>query len=179
MVKVIHLVRAMEYRDAHDEPIVFRQVQNVIGQLPFLAPLVFNFYVLVRALKMVRFWPCGFCNSVSSSLAVSSWEVSWFGVPNENLDLSTCVYVLILFVFESIALFHTNCVKTHLVHLRRGTAFHDVSWFSALQFPRFSSTSEPWTWNVYLTVFMFFFFMSYTYWVDCWFFRTLACVFSL
>ena len=45
IIKVIHLVRAMEYRDAHDEPIVFRQLQNVFGQFPFLAPSVFNFYV--------------------------------------------------------------------------------------------------------------------------------------
>ena len=45
MVKVIHSMRAVEYRDAHDEPIVFSQFQNVFGQFPLLAPSVFNFYV--------------------------------------------------------------------------------------------------------------------------------------
>ena len=54
MVKVIHLVRAMEYRDAHDEPIVFRQSQNVFGQFPFLAPSVFNVYVSKFELLGVR-----------------------------------------------------------------------------------------------------------------------------
>ena len=45
MVRVIHLVRATEYRVSHDEPIVFRELQNVFGQFPFLAPSIFNFYV--------------------------------------------------------------------------------------------------------------------------------------
>ena len=31
MVKVIHSVSAVKYRDAHDEPIVFRQLQDVIN----------------------------------------------------------------------------------------------------------------------------------------------------
>ena len=35
MVKVIHSMKALEYRDAHDEPILFRQFQNVFGQFPF------------------------------------------------------------------------------------------------------------------------------------------------
>ena len=34
LVKVIHSVSAVEYRDAHDEPIVFRQFPNVFGQFP-------------------------------------------------------------------------------------------------------------------------------------------------
>ena len=38
MIKVIHSVSAVEYRDAHNEPIVFRQFQDVFGQFPFLAP---------------------------------------------------------------------------------------------------------------------------------------------
>ena len=45
MVRVNNLVRAMEYRDAHDEPSVFRQLRNVFGQFLFLAPSVSNFYV--------------------------------------------------------------------------------------------------------------------------------------
>ena len=45
MVKVIYLVRAMEYKDAHDEPIVFRQLRNVLWPIPFFAHSVFNFYV--------------------------------------------------------------------------------------------------------------------------------------
>ena len=54
MVKVIHLVRAMEYRDSHDEPVVFRELQNVFGQFPFLAPSVFNFSVSKFELLGVR-----------------------------------------------------------------------------------------------------------------------------
>lgn len=98
------------------------------------------------------------------------------GRPSENLDLGTRVNVLILFVFVSIALYHTSCVKAHLVHLRRGAAFHAVSWFSALGFSCFqsafkgitiSSTSEPWTWNVYLMLIVFLFFMICACWVRC------------
>ena len=56
MVKVIHSVSAVEYRDAHDEPIVFRQFQNVFGQFPFLAPSVLYFYVSEFELLGVRGW---------------------------------------------------------------------------------------------------------------------------
>ena len=49
-------MRAVEYRDAHDEPIVFRQFQDVFGQFPFLAPSVFNFYVSKFKLLGVRGW---------------------------------------------------------------------------------------------------------------------------
>ena len=52
MVKVVHLMRAMEYRDAHDEPIVFRQLQDVIGQFTFLDPSHFTFYVSKSELLM-------------------------------------------------------------------------------------------------------------------------------
>ena len=55
MVKVIHSVSAMEYRDAHVEPIVFRQFQNV-GQFPFLDPSVLFFYVSEFELLGVRGW---------------------------------------------------------------------------------------------------------------------------
>ena len=45
-VKVIHSVSAVEYRDAHDEPIVVRQFQNVfwpILLLKSLGPLLLRF----------------------------------------------------------------------------------------------------------------------------------------
>ena len=54
VVKVIHLVSSVEYRDAHDEPIVFGQLLNVFGQFTFLAPSVFNFYVSKVELLGVR-----------------------------------------------------------------------------------------------------------------------------
>ena len=54
MVKVIHSVSAVEYRDAHDEPIVFSQLQNVFGQFTSFAPSVFNFYVSEFELLGVR-----------------------------------------------------------------------------------------------------------------------------
>ena len=38
------MMRAMEYKDECDEPVIFRALQNVIGQFPFQAPSVFNFY---------------------------------------------------------------------------------------------------------------------------------------
>ena len=46
----------MEYRDEHDKPIVFRQLQNVFGQFPFLASSVFNFYVSKFELFGGRGW---------------------------------------------------------------------------------------------------------------------------
>ena len=55
MVKVIHSVSAVEYRDAHDEPIVFRQFQNV-GQFTFLDPSVLYIYVSEFELLGVRGW---------------------------------------------------------------------------------------------------------------------------
>ena len=54
MVKVIHSVSTVEYRDAYDEPIVFRQFQNVFGQFPFLAPSVLHFDVSKFELLGVR-----------------------------------------------------------------------------------------------------------------------------
>ena len=42
----------MNYRNAQDEPIVFRQLQDVICQFPFLAPSVFNFHVSKSELFM-------------------------------------------------------------------------------------------------------------------------------
>ena len=41
-----------ELLNAQDEPIVFRQLQDVISQFPFLAPSVFNFYVSESELFM-------------------------------------------------------------------------------------------------------------------------------
>ena len=41
-----------ELLNAQDEPIVFRQLQDAIGQFPFLAPSVFNFYVSESELFM-------------------------------------------------------------------------------------------------------------------------------
>ena len=46
MVKVIHSASAVEYRDAYNEPIVFRQFQDVFGQftiLSSLGPLLLRF----------------------------------------------------------------------------------------------------------------------------------------
>ena len=69
MVKVIHLVSAVEYRDAHDEPIVFRQFQNVFGQFPFLAPSVLYFYVSEFELLGVRRWcDVGECHTKAGGL---------------------------------------------------------------------------------------------------------------
>ena len=51
MVRVIRLM-GHELLNAQDEPIVFRQSQDVISQFPFLAPSVFNFYVSESELFM-------------------------------------------------------------------------------------------------------------------------------
>ena len=56
MVKVIHSVSAVDYRHAHDEPILLRQFQNVFGQFTFLAPSVLYFYVSEFELLGVRGW---------------------------------------------------------------------------------------------------------------------------
>jgi len=44
LLKLMHFMRAMEYTDVADEPVVFRRLQEVIGQFPFEAPTVFNFF---------------------------------------------------------------------------------------------------------------------------------------
>jgi len=53
MLKVIHMMRAMEYKDEYDEPVIFRELQDVIGQFPFQAPSVFNFFDAEFALPMM------------------------------------------------------------------------------------------------------------------------------
>jgi hypothetical protein len=44
-LKLIHLMRSMEYRDGAKSPVAFKELQEVIGQFPFQAPTVFNFYL--------------------------------------------------------------------------------------------------------------------------------------
>eukprot|EP00450_Noctiluca_scintillans_P010731 CAMPEP_0194488180 /NCGR_PEP_ID=MMETSP0253-20130528/8192_1 /TAXON_ID=2966 /ORGANISM="Noctiluca scintillans" /LENGTH=1799 /DNA_ID=CAMNT_0039328509 /DNA_START=26 /DNA_END=5425 /DNA_ORIENTATION=+ len=44
MLKILHLLRAMEYEDLYGSPIIFRELQDVIGEFPFDAPSVFNFF---------------------------------------------------------------------------------------------------------------------------------------
>eukprot|EP00971_Amphidinium_carterae_P337823 6474864-Amphidinium_carterae.1 len=53
VVKLMHLMRAMEYVDKHDREVVIQDIEarwagmsfkDVIGQWPYLAPRVFNFY---------------------------------------------------------------------------------------------------------------------------------------
>ena len=44
MVKVIHLLRSMEYKDGAGDPVFFRELQDLIGQYPYQAPSVFNFF---------------------------------------------------------------------------------------------------------------------------------------
>merc|ERR1719414_1602389 len=46
-------MRAMEYKDDYDEPVIFRELQDVIGQFPFQAPSVFNFFDAEFALPMM------------------------------------------------------------------------------------------------------------------------------
>lgn len=45
MLKVIHFMRSMEYQDVAHEDVVFRELQDVLGQFPFQSPTVFNFYL--------------------------------------------------------------------------------------------------------------------------------------
>jgi cullin-associated NEDD8-dissociated protein 1 len=44
LLKVIHMMRSMEYQDGAGDPVMFRELQDLIGQYPFQAPSVFNFY---------------------------------------------------------------------------------------------------------------------------------------
>jgi len=44
MLKLVHFMRSMEYADNDDQQIVFKQLQNVIGQFPYQSPTVFNYF---------------------------------------------------------------------------------------------------------------------------------------
>jgi cullin-associated NEDD8-dissociated protein 1 len=44
LVKVIHLMRAMEYTSAKGREVIFSSMDDRLGMAPFLAPSVFNFY---------------------------------------------------------------------------------------------------------------------------------------
>jgi len=45
ILKLIHFMRSMEYKDVNQEEVVLRQLQDVLGQFPFQSPTVFNFYL--------------------------------------------------------------------------------------------------------------------------------------
>ncbi|CAJ1395594.1 unnamed protein product [Effrenium voratum] len=45
MLKLIHFMRSMEYMDVSQEFVVFKELQDVLGQFPFQSPTVFNFYL--------------------------------------------------------------------------------------------------------------------------------------
>merc|ERR1719322_1628271 len=53
-MKFIHLMRSMEYKDRSSSPVVFKELQEVIGQFPFQAPTVFNFYLADFELPMPK-----------------------------------------------------------------------------------------------------------------------------
>ncbi|CAL1161568.1 unnamed protein product [Cladocopium goreaui] len=44
-LKVIHLMRSMEYQDEANRPIFLRNIIEAIGQFPYASPTVFNFYL--------------------------------------------------------------------------------------------------------------------------------------
>ena len=44
LLKILHLMRSMEYEDSVASPVMFRDLQDVIGQFPFNAPSVFDYY---------------------------------------------------------------------------------------------------------------------------------------
>jgi len=44
MLKLIHVMRSMEYEDWKQEPIVLRKIQEEIGQFPYYSATVFNFF---------------------------------------------------------------------------------------------------------------------------------------
>ena len=43
-LKVVHLMRSMEYQDEGARPVVLRNLVDSIGQYPYASPTVFNFY---------------------------------------------------------------------------------------------------------------------------------------
>jgi len=44
-LKIIHLMRSMEYKDSEGAEVVFQELHEVIGQFPFQSPTVFNYYL--------------------------------------------------------------------------------------------------------------------------------------
>lgn len=51
LLKLMHFMRAMEYKDKDDEMVVFKELQEVMGQFPFQSPTVFNFFQFDFELK--------------------------------------------------------------------------------------------------------------------------------
>lgn len=45
IVKIMHLMRAMEYEDGQNPQVTLHPLHDVIGQFPFRSPSVFNFYL--------------------------------------------------------------------------------------------------------------------------------------
>eukprot|EP00931_Biecheleriopsis_adriatica_P014766 TRINITY_DN1167_c0_g1_i6.p1 TRINITY_DN1167_c0_g1~~TRINITY_DN1167_c0_g1_i6.p1 ORF type:complete len:1841 (-),score=350.18 TRINITY_DN1167_c0_g1_i6:148-5670(-) len=45
LLKIVHLMRSMEYKDIDNIHVVFDELQDLIGQFPFQAPTVFNYYL--------------------------------------------------------------------------------------------------------------------------------------
>eukprot|EP00408_Alexandrium_pacificum_P016694 CAMPEP_0171184308 /NCGR_PEP_ID=MMETSP0790-20130122/15723_1 /TAXON_ID=2925 /ORGANISM="Alexandrium catenella, Strain OF101" /LENGTH=1834 /DNA_ID=CAMNT_0011649303 /DNA_START=65 /DNA_END=5569 /DNA_ORIENTATION=+ len=54
MLKFMHLMRSMEYRDSDESPVVFEHLHEVIGQFPYNAPSVFNYYLADYELPMPK-----------------------------------------------------------------------------------------------------------------------------
>jgi len=52
VLKFIHVMRSMEYKDRQEGPVVFRELQDLIGQFPHQSPTVFNFYTADFELPM-------------------------------------------------------------------------------------------------------------------------------
>jgi len=44
LVKLVHFLRATEFVDAGGRELIFKELQDLIGQAPFMSPSVFNFY---------------------------------------------------------------------------------------------------------------------------------------
>ncbi|CAE7202317.1 unnamed protein product [Symbiodinium natans] len=44
LVKIVHFLRAMEFVDAAGRELLFQELQDLLGQAPFMSPSVFNFY---------------------------------------------------------------------------------------------------------------------------------------
>merc|ERR1740129_477638 len=44
MLKLVHFMRSMNYEDAKRWPVVFKNLENAIGQFPYKSPTVFNYF---------------------------------------------------------------------------------------------------------------------------------------
>ena len=144
ILKILHLLRAMEYQDLYGSPVIIKDLQDVIGQFPFSAPSVFNFYQadyelpvlpesepepevesdaqssLVLAPEFDIFTPKYFAGYLNVMMAIISWGVSG--------ECSSETFAGVSVLWPEDGIYHQICPQGSL---KWNSAEPDLKWNSA------------------------------------------------